>query len=105
MKTEQLIQYLVRNFKIRNLFTAINNKAAAPAARSYLAAISTNTGKATSWKADANSYVYALAAKDVTLYAGGDFTTIKGSSRNYGAGLATSNAAVNSWAPNTNSSN
>ena len=73
-------------------------------ARKYIAALdSTTPGLATSWNPDANAtgYVNVLAVSGSTVYAGGDFTSIGGQTRNYtaafdisGSGLATS------WNPN-----
>ncbi|MDP2304044.1 MAG: T9SS type A sorting domain-containing protein [Ignavibacteria bacterium] len=69
-------------------------------ARKYIAALdSTTPGLATSWNPDANAtgYVNILAVSGSTVYAGGDFTSIGGQTRNYtaafdisGSGLATS---------------
>lgn len=75
-----------------------------PVVRSYLGAVSTKTGKATTWNANANNSIYTLAVKDTILYAGGTFTTFKGAARNYGAAVTTSGTGtVNGWAPNPNS--
>lgn len=72
-------------------------------ARQYLGAVSTNSGLATAWSADADSYVETLALSDTILYAGGSFTNVKGASRNYAAAIGTGGTgSVKTWAPNTN---
>jgi hypothetical protein len=69
--------------------------------RSYLAAISTKTGKPTTWNADADNYIRTLALDGSTLYAGGYFNTIRGVNRNYAAAMGTEETGtVKSWAPN-----
>ena len=79
------------------------NSNTTPVVRTYLGAVSTKTGKATAWNANANSSIYTLAIKDSILYAGGSFTTFKGAARNYGAAITTSGTGtVNGWLPNTN---
>lgn len=71
--------------------------------RKFLAAISTKTGLATAWTADANNTVMALALKDTILYAGGYFTNVKGSARNYAAAVGTGGTgALKAWNPNAN---
>lgn len=51
----------------------------------------------------ANDVVYALALSGSTVRAGGLFTNIGGSSRNYIAALDASTGAATSWFPNANS--
>jgi hypothetical protein len=69
--------------------------------RAYLAAISTKTGVATGWNADANSYVESVAIADTILYVGGDFSTIKGVVRSYAAAIGTGGTgSVKAFAPN-----
>lgn len=82
-------------------FSAVNTSIT-PLTRSYLAAFSAQTGVATSWQANADSWIHALAVNKGILYVGGRFTTIKGAARNYGAAFSTTSAAIQGWAPNTN---
>ncbi len=71
--------------------------------RQYLAALGVQSGKAiTTWSANTDGTVLSLAVKDTILYAGGSFTNIKGTARNYGAAVSTANGAVKTWAPNPN---
>jgi hypothetical protein len=51
-----------------------------------------------------NSYVYALWRNGNTLYAGGNFSSAGGTTRNYLASFNASSGALNSWNPNANSS-
>lgn len=72
--------------------------------RKFLGAVSTNTGLATAWNADADNYVETLALADTILYVGGSFTTVKSAARNYAAAIGTGGTgSVKNWAPNTNS--
>jgi hypothetical protein len=86
---------------IGGAFTQIrNNDNSAYINRSYIAGLSTKTGNLTAWEADADSYVRTLWIGDSILYAGGDFTNIKGVSRNYAAAVGTGgNGTVKNWAP------
>ena len=72
--------------------------------RNRIAALDATSGLATAWNPNANGTVYTLAldgTTNSTLYAGGDFTTIGGQSRNHIAALdATSGQANMLWNPN-----
>ncbi len=58
---------------------------------------------ATAWNPNANAEVSTLTVSGSTVYAGGLFTTIVGTARNYVASLNTSGtAALNSWNANAN---
>jgi hypothetical protein len=85
-------------------FTSIDGTA-----RNYLAAIDIGGTCLTSysssclqpWNPDANYYVYALAVSGSTVYAGGEFTTIGGTTRNRIAAISTG-GSLQSWDPNAN---
>ena len=73
-------------------------------ARNHLAHILSG-GSVSAWNPDLDGTVYALALSGSTLYAGGNFTTIKGSSsgpytRNYLAAISTADANPTTWDPN-----
>jgi Tol biopolymer transport system component len=73
--------------------------------RSDIAAINLTTdpftnGQATSWNPGANGSVNALALSGSTLYAGGNFTTIGGQSRNRIAAIDIGSGAATAWNPN-----
>ncbi|NTU70524.1 MAG: cadherin-like domain-containing protein [Coriobacteriia bacterium] len=80
------------------------------AARRNIAALDASagsTGTATAWDPSANTIVMALAVDGSTVYAGGDFTTIGGATRNYIAALdasAGSTGTATAWNPNANAS-
>ena len=58
---------------------------------------------ATAWNPNANAEVSTLTVSGSTVYAGGLFTTIVGTTRNYVASLnASGTAALNSWNANAN---
>lgn len=86
---------------IGGAFTRIyNSNHSAYTDRAYIAGISTRTSKPTAWNADANSYVRTFWIVDSILYAGGDFTNIKGVSRNFAAAVGIDgNGTVKNWTP------
>ena len=73
--------------------------------RPYLAAITGDATTAavvsTTWTPISNRIVNALAISGSTVYAGGAFTTIGGTSRNYLAAIAT-DGTLSTWNPNAN---
>ncbi|HEU5271819.1 MAG TPA: LamG domain-containing protein, partial [Jatrophihabitans sp.] len=74
-------------------------------ARSYLAAFNASTGALiTSFNHSLNGAVSVLTASPdgKTIYAGGDFTTVDGSTRNRIASFTASSGALTSWNPNAN---
>ena len=74
-------------------------------ARSYLAAFNAATGALiTSFNHTPNGAVSVLTASPdgSTLYAGGDFTSVDGSTRNHIASFTASSGALTSWNPNAN---
>ncbi len=70
----------------------------------HIAALNTaGTGSATSWDANVNAEVRALALSEngSTVYAGGVFTSIGGQTRNYIAALNTAGTgSATAWDPN-----
>jgi hypothetical protein len=77
--------------------------------RKYIAALDAGTGSATSWDPNASAIVNALVAvppisgaSSGTIYAGGDFTSIGGQSRNYIAALDAGIGSATTWDPNAN---
>jgi trimeric autotransporter adhesin len=60
------------------LFTNIGGQS-----RINIAALDTTTGAALSWNPNANGRVYSLAANGSTVYTGGDFTALQGSTHHY----------------------
>ncbi len=56
------------------------------------------------WNPDASLYIRALAVRGATIYAGGDFTSIGGQSRNYIAALDPTTGLVTDWNPNADGS-
>jgi len=77
--------------------------------RHYIAALdaTANTNNATAWNPNAGGVltpaVYALAVSGATVYAGGNFTTIGGQTRNRIAALDAISGAATTWDPNANS--
>src|SRR5204863_1140366 len=57
-------------------------------------------GTLSPWNPNANTTVYALAVSGSTIYAGGDFTSIGGQSRNKIAALDATTGSATSWNPN-----
>jgi hypothetical protein len=74
--------------------------------RSNIAALDVGTGLATAWDPEPSSAgyatVYALAVSGSTIYAGGDFTSIGGQSRNRIAALNVDTGLATAWDPNPN---
>ncbi|MGA2507122.1 MAG: hypothetical protein ABSF80_06580 [Chitinispirillaceae bacterium] len=73
--------------------------------RNYIAALDAATGTATTWNPNASggyysSSVLALAVSGTTVYAGGDFTSIGGATRNYIAALDATTGTATAWNPN-----
>jgi hypothetical protein len=54
-----------------------------------------------SWNPNANNWVYVLAVSGTTIYAGGNFTSIGGTTRNRLAAIGT-NGTLQSWDPDAN---
>ena len=74
-------------------------------ARSYLAAFNASTGALiTSFNHTVNAAVKVLStsADGQTVYVGGDFTTVDGTTRNRIAAFTASSGALTSWNPNAN---
>jgi hypothetical protein len=71
--------------------------------RANLAAVDTVNGMATTWSADADDWVQALALHNGKLVAGGWFQSVAGVSRNYLAQVDTATGAPSAWNPNANS--
>jgi trimeric autotransporter adhesin len=89
---------------IGGAFTSVQGSSGGPYARNYIAAIDTITGNPTTWNPNANSFVYSLAVFGTTVYAGGQFTTLQGSSggpytRNYLAAIDTATANPTAFNP------
>ncbi len=84
-------------------FTQLNSPVVA---RNYIALVNATTGVVdATWNPNANGFVRAVLVDGTTLYVGGDFTTIGGSSRNRVASVnAASTGAVLSWDPNADGS-
>jgi hypothetical protein len=70
--------------------------------RNRIAHILSDYSVDTSWNPNANGIVYALAVSGATVYAGGDFTSIGGLTRNYIAALDATSGNATSWNPNAN---
>ena len=68
--------------------------------RHNLAALDTSTGRATSWRADADGRVRALAIEGHTLYVAGDFTRLGGHRRRHVAAIDLRDGRVTAWRPN-----
>ena len=69
--------------------------------RNRLAAITADR-QLTTWDPNANGTVSALAVSGTTVYAGGDFTTIGGTPRNYLAAIGTDGTLDTAWNPIAN---
>ncbi len=77
--------------------------------RNCIAALDTGTGLATTWNPNAISSgpfctVSALAVSGTTVYAGGNFTSIGGQTRNHIAALDTGTGLASAWNPNADNS-
>jgi hypothetical protein len=68
--------------------------------RHHLAALDTSTGRATSWRADADGRVRVLVIDGDTLYVAGDFTRLGGHPRRHVAAIDLDSGRVTSWRPN-----
>ena len=83
-------------------FTMVNGSTA----RKYAAAFDATNGSVTSWNPSITDGfgVYSLAVSGSTVYLGGDFHTINGSTtpatRNFAAAVDATSAAATSWDPN-----
>ena len=83
-------------------FTAIGGQE-----RRHIAALDATSGAATVWNPGADAFIHdwpeawvaALAVHGNTVYAGGDFTTIGGRTRNYFAALDATTGALDPWDP------
>ena len=86
-------------------FTEIRRPDGTTVTRNRLAAINASTGDVTSWNPDANGTVLALAkSSDGTrIFAGGDFTSVKGKSRARLAKIYADTGGVSSWNPGASS--
>ena len=71
-------------------------------ARQNLGAVDTETGNVTDFDPQSNNTVQTLAAAGGTLYAGGDFTAMGSTTRNYAASFDTASGTLNGWNPNPN---
>ena len=87
-------------------FTEIRRPDGTTVTRNRLAAINVSTGDVTSWNPDANGTVLALAKSSdgSRIFAGGDFTVIKGKSRARLAKIYSDTGGISSWNPGASSS-
>ena len=88
-------------------FSSLQGSSGGPYARNYLAAIDTVTANPTAWNPKANDAVWTIALSGNTVYAGGEFTSIQGSSggpyaRNNLAAIDASTANPTTWNPDVN---
>jgi hypothetical protein len=88
-------------------FTSIPGTSGGPYARNYIAEIDMTTGNPTAWDPNANTYVYAIAVSGSTVYAGGYFSSLQGSSggpygRNRIAAIDATTANPTAWNPKAN---
>lgn len=84
-------------------FTSVKRPNGSLVARSRLAAVDTVTCDVLPWSASADADVLALRVVGDTLYLGGSFTAVNGSTRNRLAAVSTSTGALQSFAPSANS--
>ena len=87
---------------VGGLFTSING-----ATRKYVAALNAATAALLPWDPNANSYVAALAVLEISpstkvVVAGGGFTNIGGSARQYLASIDSSTGTAVPWNPSPN---
>ncbi len=69
-----------------------------------MAAISqSGTGTVTSWNPNASAEVHSIALQGSTLYAGGNFTSVNGQTRNNLCEINAASGTLTSWNPNPNS--
>jgi trimeric autotransporter adhesin len=73
--------------------------------RKGIAALDATTGLAKPWNANAGTasspaWIFSLAVNGSTVYAGGQFTSMGGQTRNYVAALDATTGAVTPWNPN-----
>ncbi len=71
--------------------------------RNLAAAVNATTGIATSWNPDLDDYVLAMAVSGSTVYLGGQFSTVGGTTRNYAAAVGT-DGTLTDWNPGLNGS-
>ncbi len=88
-------------------FTTLLGSSGGPYIRNRIAAIDTTTGNPTAWDPNADNSVNALFLSGTTIYAGGSFTTLLGSSggpyiRNRIAAIDTTTGNPTAWDPNAN---
>ena len=82
-------------------FTTINNTSYN---RNYIAAVSqSGSGTAASWNPDASSNVITLASQGSTVYAGGQFVSLNGYTRNNICEVNTTTGSITSWDANASS--
>jgi hypothetical protein len=67
-----------------------------------LASFTPSSSSPTSWDPNANGTVRTITVSGSTIYVGGDFTSITGSTRNRIAAVSTTDGTVASWDPNAN---
>ncbi len=78
-------------------FTSVNGTS-----RNRIAAINATTGALTSFNANANNEVSALAVSGNTVFMGGHFTSVGGQSRAYLAAVNATSGALLPWNPSAN---
>ena len=86
-------------------FTHIGgNSGAGTQPRRYIAALNASDGTPTNWDPNADGIVYAFAVSGSTVYAGGSFTSVNGSTvRNFIAALNAGDGLATAWDPNADS--
>ena len=80
-------------------FTRVNQNGGDPEVKRLAAFSAAGTGEATAWNPDVNGPVDALALSGTTIYAGGAFTEVNGSTRrvSLAAFSTSSGTALSSW--------
>jgi LPXTG-site transpeptidase (sortase) family protein len=86
---------------IGGAFTTLTPAGGAAVTRNRIAHIHAD-GSISAWNPNASDDVYALAVSGNTVYAGGEFTTIGASTRNYIAALDATTGNATTWDPNAN---